>query len=116
MIRTLTAAIVGLAATCGVVHGSESLGRDRQTPASAVQDIQIARACGWYIFVGCARSYQGAMVHAGNGLDILRTSDYPLLRPGWYCAAIGPYRSRPPASEVAAIKRDVPDAYAKRAC
>lgn len=107
-----------LIATAFALTATSALADDRrmQTDWSKEGEVQVAQACGWYIFVGCSRTYEGALRHAGNGLDILRTSDYRLLNPGWYCAAVGPYPRRPSNREVRDVRRHVPDAYAKRAC
>ena len=106
-----------IAATCALAT-TTAFADDRrmQTGWSEEGEVHVAQACGWYIFVGCSRSYEGALRHAGNGLEILRTSDYRLLNPGWYCAAVGPYSRRPSNREVREVRRHVPDAYAKRAC
>lgn len=111
MKRFLITAAIALAATAALA--AERGGSSISSPAG---EMQVAQGCGWYIFVGCSRSYEGALRHAGNGLAVLRTSDYRLLNPGWYCAAVGPYARRPATGEVRAIRRHVPDAYAKRAC
>ena len=111
MRRFLITAACALAATTASADD-----RHMQKGWSTEGEVQVARACGWYIFVGCSRTYEGALRHAGNGLEILRTSDYRLLNPGWYCAAVGPYSRRPSNREVREVRHHVPDAYAKRAC
>lgn len=106
-----------IAAACALA-ATTALAEDRriETDWSSPAGIEVAQACGWYIFTGCSRSYEGALRHAGNGLEVLRTSNYRMLNPGWYCAAVGPYPQKPSNREVREVRRHVPDAYAKRAC
>ena len=105
------------ALTAFVVPAHSAAGHEADASGSRwTGNTQVAQACVWFVFVGCARSYEAARPMAGNGLEIIFSSDYRGLRPGWYCAVVGPYQQKPAAAEVNAIRQDVPDAYAKRAC
>ena len=73
--------------------------------------------CGWYVIMGCFKSYNGAKRRAGNGFLVVNTNDYPNFRNGFYCAADGPFGRKSDANSfLAGVKSDVPDAYAKKGC
>ena len=73
--------------------------------------------CGWYVIMGCSKSYSGAQRMAGNGLLVVNTSDYPNFRNGWYCAAEGPFGRKSQANSfLFQIEGEVPDAYVKNGC
>lgn len=84
-----------------------------------------AKACGWYIILGCSKSRTdarrqlvdmgGPMVGGGAGSRVVNTSDLDGFNDGFYCVADGPYISQADAGSVAWVEA-VPDAYVKRGC
>ena len=85
--------------------------------ANANGEFQVAQACGWYVVLGCFKSWNGAQRRADRiGATVVDTNSYPNFRNGWFCAADGPY-SRSRAQQLRwDWKATVPDAYAKSAC
>ena len=85
--------------------------------AHASASATTFQGCGWYVIMGCAKSYAGAQRMAGNGFLVVYTNDYPNFRDGWYCAAEGPFDSRSRAdSFLFQVEGNVPDAYVKNGC
>ncbi|MEM7427986.1 MAG: hypothetical protein AAF441_17980 [Pseudomonadota bacterium] len=86
-------------------------------PAQAAGEFKVAQACGWYVVLGCFKSWNSAQRRADNiGAIVVDTNEYPNFRNGWFCAADGPY-SRSRARQLRwDWKGTVPDAYAKSAC
>lgn len=77
--------------------------------------IRVAQACGWYVISGCFRDYDAAARRAGRiGAFVVDTSSgaYPNFRPGWFCAAFGPYDQYTAKSKSHYIK----PSYIKNAC
>lgn len=67
----------------------------------------LAQACGWYAIFQCAKSRR-----VGGPGRVIRTSDYPNFRAGWYCRVMGPFGSRGQAVD----RADEFGGYAKSAC
>ena len=85
--------------------------------AAAPVAASTFQGCGWYVIMGCAKSYSGAQRMAGNGALVVNTSDYPNFRNGWYCAADGPFNRKYDANSLLfQIEGNVPDAYVKKGC
>lgn len=93
---------------------------------SFTEETQLAFAgCGWYIVLGCGKSFNGATrtmnnlggpyAGGGAGLSVANTSEYPNFSNGFYCVVDGPYQTETQASSVAWVEA-VPDAYVKSGC
>ncbi len=87
------------------------------TPAQANGEFKVAQACGWYVILGCYKSWNGARSRADRiGAKIVDTNNYPNFRNGWFCAADGPHSRRRAKQLRRAWRGTVSDAYAKSAC
>lgn len=93
---------------------------------NAAGDYEVAFAgCGWYIVLGCGKSFNGAnrtmnnlggpFAGGGAGLKVANTNEYPNFRNGFYCVVDGPYSSQSAAQSVA-WNEAVRDAYVKNGC
>lgn len=72
---------------------------DDPRKGKADEPIVVAQACGWYIISGCFKSWNAASNKArqlGAAAFVVDTSSgqYPNFRPGWFCAAFGPYNDK----------------------
>lgn len=102
----LTARLASFAAAAAVLIAAA-------VPVSA----STFEGCGYYVIMGCSKSYSGAQRMAGNGFLVVNTSDYPNFRNGWYCAAEGPFNRKSQANSfLFQIEGNVPDAYVKNGC
>ena len=103
------AAIAAAFAVCATVSSAPA--------ANATGEFQVAQACGWYVVLGCFKSWNAAQRRADRiGASVVDTNDYPNFRNGWFCAADGPYSRRRARQLRWDWKGTVPDAYAKSAC
>jgi len=73
--------------------------------------------CGWYAIIACDQNRRSMQRLVGEGLMLIRTSDYPNFRAGWWCVGDGPYTYQGGAQEIVSNwKQDFPTAYVKRGC
>ena len=70
----------------------------------------------WFAIGGCYQSSAAANRRAARlGVNVVDTNDYPNLRNGWYCAAIGPFdRHSAELNRQQFIAQGIHDAYVKR--
>ncbi len=85
--------------------------------ASAEESYRVAQACGYYVILGCFKSYGAAANRANTiGARVVDTNNYPNFRNGWFCAADGPHCRRRARQLRRAWRGTVHDAYYKSAC
>ena len=90
-----------------------------QRMAAAVRaSVRVAESTCWYVVLYCKKSKSDVENWKQlNGGEVINTSsdEFPGFAPGFYCAVVGPLKSRAGAQSEAAQwrKRASPDAYVK---
>jgi hypothetical protein len=116
MLRTIGAAI--LLSSLAVAGAHPVAPQDDRASAPAPAQVRVAQSACWYVVLYCKTSKANVESWSQtNGGEVINTSsdEFPGFTRGYFCAVVGPLKSRAAAQSEAVTWRAgaAPDAYVK---